>query len=190
MYLTAISVLADQPVPGMEQARLSVVCHCIRELIAGVPTVLSETAIERPDPNSEALKKRLPRLFRRVDLDADQDNIPVPRAAAKVVSKLIKTIALEEGRNRQLASALITGGTDESHPAIRQWTDAQKFFQRWTHLDRMVEGEREVPSDDEIRAQLQVIEDVIASRGSLFFHNLRDVQDLLDEANQSDGEQP
>lgn len=190
IYRTAIETLAIAAVPGSELARVSVICHCMRELMNGVPSAMSGIDIPRPDPNSDALKNRLPDLLKEVDLavDDDQESVPVPGKAAKTLDELIKTVAQELGRNRRLASAFITDGSDDNHPAIRQWMSAQRFFARWTHLDRMQEGDRNAPTDGVILANLRIVEDVIETRAGLFFANLETIEDILAAANAADAE--
>ncbi|WP_144661294.1 hypothetical protein [Paenarthrobacter nicotinovorans] len=183
MYRLVLSILAAPTVAGQEVARVSVICHGGRELMNGVPSVMSEIDIPRPDPNSDTLKRRLPELLREIELDVDQDLVPVPRSAAKTLSQLISAVAQEQGRNRRLASAVVTGATDDKHPAIKQWMEAQRFFLRWTHLDRLAEGGRDLPGDAELMSNLRIVEDVIDARAGLFFENLHSIEALLAEAN-------
>ncbi|WAH96166.1 hypothetical protein [Arthrobacter sp. MMS18-M83] len=188
IYHAAIETLAVAPVSGFELARVSVICHCVRELMNGVPSAMSGIDIPRPDPNSDALKNRLPDLLKKVDLavDDDQESVPVPNKAAKTLDELIKSVAQEQGRNRRLAIAFITDGSDDKHPAIRQWMSAQRFFARWTHLDRKEDGDRDAPTDVVILANLRIVEDVIETRAGLFFANLDAIEDILAAANAAD----
>ena len=188
MYRFSLSFLASPALPGSETARVSVFCHCGRELMNGVPSVMSDIDIPRPDPGSEALKHRLPNLLRDIDLDVDLDLVPVPRAAAKTLSDLISVVAQEQGRNRRLASAMVTGTADQKHPAINQWLSAQRFLAKWIHLDRVADRERELPSDEELLAALRVVEDVIDARAGLFFGNLHTIEEILAAANSTENE--
>ncbi len=95
----------------------------------------------------------------------------------------MKTRTQEDGRNRSNASALVAGGSDAEHPAIRQWQDAYKFFLGWTHFDRNHEGDRELPNDQEIWGVVRVVEDVIEVRTAVFFENLHSLEDLLSGIN-------
>lgn len=183
LYRTLCQAIQFAAEDGAEVARISVIGHCGRELMNGLPEVLSRVSIPRPSPGSTALKDRLPELLRDVDLDVDQDLIPVPRNAALTLSQLVRTVAQEQGRNRRLASSVVTDETDDQAPAIRQWTDAHKFFMSWTHLDRRSGAKRMLPSDDIIAAHLRVVEDIIETRTSAFFDVVRSVEDLLDIAN-------
>jgi len=188
MYVVALGIVATPAQAGCEVARVSVLCHCGRELMNGVPSVMSDIDIPRPNPNSDALKNRLPKLLEEIDLEVDQDLVPVPRSAAQTLSALISVVAQEQGRNRRLASALVTGSVEDKHPAIKQWIDAQRFFAKWTHLDRVAESERELPSDADLLARLRVVEDVIDARAGQFFENLHAIDAILALANAVDGE--
>jgi hypothetical protein len=167
------------------------ICHCMRELMIGLPAVMSDFSIPRPTPSSTFLMKQLPGLLAAhsdADLGLDQDLVPVPRAVAQVLASLISTATREEGRNRANTAALVTGESDADHPAIAQWLDAYQFFLSWTHLDRNHDQERPLPSDEALLASLRVVEDVIEVRSALFFVNLHALEDLLAEINDVDEE--
>jgi hypothetical protein len=188
-YKSALRMLDSDPEPGCEAARVSIVCHCMRELMNGLTSVLADTAIPRPKPSSSALLSQLPRLLNEnpdLDLNADQDVVPVPKAVAKHLHKLVGTRAREDGRNRINAAAVVTGGTDTEHPVITQWNDAYDFFLGWTHFDRNHERDRELPSDESILGAIRVVEDVVEVRTTAFFENVRSLQDLLNEINATD----
>lgn len=188
-YRMTLQLLATPAVEGCEAARVSMICHGIRELMNGLPTVLSDSFISRPNPSSDTLTRQLPELLAKhpdVTLDQDQDLIPIPRSVASALQDIISTVAQEKGRNRSNAAALVTGSTDVSHPAVAQWMTAQRFFLRWTHLDRNHERARDLPSDEELLSQIRIIEDIIVVRSTLFFDNLHTLNDLLSEINGED----
>lgn len=185
VYRTGLEALRSTPSEGCESARVSVACHCMRELMNGLPAVLGDTVVPRPEPPSSALMAKLPEMLARhpdVDLAAEQDSIPVPRAVAHALGALIGAAAQERGRNRANAAALVTGGTDARHPAIQQWMDAYQFFLGWTHLDRNHET-RPLPQDGDLLAAIRVVEDVIEVRTAVFFDNLHSIEALLAEIN-------
>ena len=62
---------------------------------------------------------------------------------------------------------------------------AAKFFVRWAHLQAGPTDVASLPSDDEIRDQVRVVEDLIEGVTRLFFDARRAVDDLLDEINQT-----
>jgi hypothetical protein len=167
------------------------ICHCMRELMNGLPAAMTGAAIPRVAPSSSSLLSKLPSLLSRhpgVDLGLDQDMVPVPRAVAQALSALLTARTQEDGRNRSNAAALVTGVSDGKHPAIEQWSSAYGFFMHWTHLDRNANDERPLPTDGEIRSFVRIVEDVIEVRTTAFFENVHAVQDLLAEINATDGE--
>lgn len=193
MYRTALDLLAAPALPGCESARVSTMCHCMRELMLALPAVMSTDpiAIPRPNPSSGSLLKQLPGLLAAhpdADLGLDQDLVPVPREVAQGLAALIKTATQEEGRNRANTAALVTGEPDARHPAIWQWTDAYNFFLNWTHLDRNHEQEKSLPTDETLRGNIRVVEDLVEVRSALFFQNLHAIEDLLAEINDVDEE--
>ena len=89
VYRLALVAIQTTSAPGDEAARISVICHCMRELMNGLPSVMADSAIPRPDPSSVALKDKLPGLLARhpdLDLDVDQDLVPVPKEVAQAFS--------------------------------------------------------------------------------------------------------
>lgn len=186
IYKTALRVLDKGSEEGLEAARVSVICHCMRELMTGLPAALADSVIPRPSPSSSSLVAQLPEVLAKhpdLDLGVDQDVVPVPKPVAVHMDSLVKARTQEDGRNRSNAAALVTGGRDPGHPAINQWQDAYRFFLGWTHFDRNHESDRELPSDEQIRSAMRVVEDVIEVRSALFFDNLRSLEDILAEAN-------
>ena len=163
----------------------------MRELMLGLPPVLTNSSEARPKPSSDALLSKLPSLLAEhpeVDLGADQDIIPVPREVASRLDELIRTRTQEAGRNRRNTTVLIAGDDSSDHPVIKQWQDAYRFFVRWAHLDRDEGSKRALPSDGTIDAHIRVVEDLIEVRTTAFFENLHSLQDLLDDINALDEE--
>lgn len=193
MYRTALAIISDEAVPGCESARISTICHCMRELMSGLPAIMSDISIPRPTPSSDSLMKDLPGLVALhpdVDLALDQDLVPVPRTFARVLATLVRTVSQEQGRNRANAAALVTGDSEANHPAMTQWLSAYRYFLNWTHLDRNHDQERLLPSDIDLLTNIRVVEDVIEVRGALFFENLHAVEDLLAEINELEEQAP
>ena len=191
IYRSALSTLRSEPESGCEAARVSMTCHCMRELMTGLPAVMADTAIPRPKPSSGSLVARLPELLAShpdVDLGVDQDIVPVPKKVAQALASLVTTATQEQGRNRSNAAALVTGGSDPKHPAIKQWLDAYEFFVGWAHLDRNHERDGNLPSNEELLTIIRVVEDVIDVRTTVFFENLHALDDLLASANAANGE--
>lgn len=190
MYRRALRELSCEPMPGDENARVSVICHCVRELVIGLPAVLSDFAEERPKPSSSSLVSKLPDLLSQhgVDLAVDGDIVPVPQEVAQAFHNIVVTANKEVGRNKRSAAALVTGGSDTKHPVLKQWDKAYRFLVGWAHLDRNHDEDRELPTDQQIRDVLRVVEDVIDVRTTVFFENVGAIKGLLAEINAVDEE--
>lgn len=189
MYRSAIDAMITAPSEGLESARVSVICHCMRELMNGLPSVMANDSIPRPKPSSGSLLTKLVQeiaAYPRLDLTLDQDLVRIPSTVATIINQLVAAVTIERGRNRSIAASLITGGADAKHPAVNQWREAQDFFLGWAHLDRNYEQQSELPSDSELWSNIEVVEDVIAVRSALFFDNLHVLKDLLAQANATD----
>jgi len=151
----------------------------------GLQTVMIENPIERVKPSSGEITKGLQKLVERhpeLDLGADQDLVPVPKPIAEQFLSLVGAAQKEYGRNRDIAAALVTAGTDRNHPAVKQWLDVyNSFFVRWAHIDS--HGDRELPSNTVLLASIKIVEDVIDVRTTDFFKNLRSVEGMLAQIN-------
>lgn len=186
IYRESIRMLSTPPEPGCESARVSVICHCMREVMNGIPSAIGDAASQRPDPSSQALATKLPGLLAAnpdVRLDADQDLIPVNRTVASAFAQLVKTVQLEDGRNQRDLAGFLTGDPNNRHVASKQWNEARRFFLGWTHLDRNHTSGRELPSDTKILEYISVVEDIVEARTAAFFDTIRVIQELLVDIN-------
>lgn len=186
VYKSALTTLQAAPQAGSDHARVSIICHCMRELMTGLPPAMADGIVERPKPSSGSLTGKLPNLLSdhpELDLNLDQDVIPVPKPVAHAVAEIVSAATKEQGRNRANAAALVTKGSDTQHPVVDQWMGTYQFFVGWAHLDRNHEGGRQLPADDEILVAMRVVEDVIEVFTTVFFENVRALDDLLSEIN-------
>jgi hypothetical protein len=188
LYMIALRELGSPALEGLESARISVICHCARELMLGALDVLVDTPEPRQKPSSGSLARNLPLVLSREggpDLRANQDLIPIPRAVAGAFADLIDASTREQGRNQRNAATLVTGNADGFHPSIKEWGSAYGFFVQWAHVDQ--HHRRDLPHDTTLAHHLRIVEDVIEVRMNLFFENLSTVEDLLALANSTDG---
>ena len=188
LYVIALRELGSPATDGLESARISVICHCARELMLGALEILVDTPEPRQTPSSSSLARNLPLVMSRAggpDLRANQDLIPIPRTVASAFADLIDASTREQGRNQRNAAALVTGSADGSHPSIKEWGRAYGFFVQWTHVDQ--HRRKNLPDDATLALHLRIVEDVIEVRMNLFFENLSTVEDLLALANATDG---
>ena len=186
VYRTALRVLESAREPGSEAARVSVICHCMRELTNGLPAAFADTVIPRPVPSSSSLLAQLPHVLAKhpgVDLALEQDFLPVPKTVAFHIGALVQARIQEDGRNVSNIRALIAGTETSPQPAVRQWKEANAFFLKWTHLDRTHDRPRELPTDQELTAWIRIVEDIVEVRAAVFFENLRALEDLLSVIN-------
>jgi hypothetical protein len=186
MYFLAISTLETPAGQQQETAAMAVACHCMREVMMGLPSMLQIDAAPRPNPSTTSLLGKLPRLIQKhqnVDLRADQDSIALPKHLVYFLADIADANTKEVGRNTANASLLLTGGSDLRHPVMAQWKQSYDFFVGWAHLDRNFGQGRPLPERKEIDRHIAVVEDVIDVRSALFFDNLSTVRELLANAN-------
>lgn len=181
-YRRAVEEVNRQPQDSDRAARVLVICHCMREVMNGLPEAMADEFIDRPKPSSHSLLAKLPALqslHAGFDLDADLDLVPVPKQLAGAISSMIAAYVREQGRNRSNTAALVNGGNDPEHPAVKQWMDAYRFFVGWAHFDRNFADHLPLPSDDRITAAMRVVEDLVEVRAAEFFDNVRTIEELL-----------
>ena len=188
LYSIAMRELETCHPDAVESARVSVICHCVRELMLGAIDMLVEIPEPRQMPSSTGLTSQILKISAKqggLDLRADQDLVPVPRELATALADLIETRTRENGRNQRNVAALVTGNADDSHVSTKDWSKSYDFFLKWTHADR--HHANDLPDDSTIIRHLRVVEDVIEVRMNLFFENLAAVEDILALANGTNG---
>jgi hypothetical protein len=186
MYQRTIQEVQSHGDLHIAAARVSIICHCMREVMNALPALLADSATVRPNPSSATLVNQLPELLASHPIPNPRPTdelTPVPQALLSAIRAIADAAAKESNANTSNAMALISSYHDAPHPVIQQWRSAQHFFLEWTHLDRNPSAERTLPSDSVLLNNIRVVEDVIEVRTNLFFENLRVVQDLLDIAN-------
>ena len=112
----------------------------------------------------------------------------MPQPVAAAFDKLIKTAVQEKVRSRDIAAAMLTDDGNAKHPAVGQWMDARGFFVKWAHIHAEPSDPASLPTDDDIRRHVQVVEDLIEGVTRLFFDARRAVDDLLIEINRTEEE--
>ncbi|WP_150462253.1 hypothetical protein [Nesterenkonia ebinurensis] len=186
LYSSGIRHLVEIPAPGEERARIAHIGHAMREVVNGMPDVLMGGELRPKRKSSADLIKHLPYLAAKspgIDLTVDGGQVPVSKPLATQFQEIIEVATAEVGRSRSDAAALLTDDGREETPAIGQWITARDAFVAWCHWERKPTAEMDLPSDDEIEAQIKTVEDVISARTADFFAARQRVDDLLESAN-------
>jgi hypothetical protein len=188
------------PIPGDEKARLSLVSHCIRELMNNLPDALGDVkdfpASRGGDENRarDGLVAAVSK-FRGVPVDQPveetapanpSDKVTVPADLLDAAENLVSLFKDGETRGELRDSAAVLGYIDRYHPALKPWRAVRKFFMSFAHLDRLKAtgtGGRDLPSDDKVMSQIAIIEASMRVRLGAFFDNLNEVRVLANQAN-------
>lgn len=190
MYRAALRFLATDVEDGDRRMRVAYICHAMREVMNRFADAIGASSSDRIKPPSDAQVQALPDLLAShpdLALDsADQELIPIPQAVAAAFDKLIKTAVQEKIRTRDIAAAVLTDDGNSDHPAVRQWMDTRRFFVRWAHLRAKPSDLASLPSDDDLRSRVRVVEDLIEVVTRFFFEARDAVEDLLAEINQTE----
>ncbi len=190
MYRAALVLLAEPAKTGDERARISHICHSMREVMNRVLGAMGTTASPRIRPSSADQVQALPDLlsqFPGLSLDGEGDSIPVPRAVAVNFEKLIKTAVQEKGRSRDDIASLLTDDGNRDHLAVRRWIETRTFFVKWAHLHDVPPELSRLPTDDLLRTHVAVFDELFDAVITGFFERLHSVEDLLADINAVQG---
>jgi hypothetical protein len=180
-YKTAMLELQQTADTGLERARVSTICHAVRELINGLPSVMGETSSERINPSSWELLRNLPEIS--IDTRGEEPIVAIPRELASLIEDLARTAALESKRVRDDLTGLLVDTPQDDHPLVTPWNQTRRWFVKWAHWDRPTDEARPIPTDDQILERLRLIEDVVEARTAAFFDSRHAIDDLLAKAN-------
>jgi hypothetical protein len=189
IYHCGIDLLDSTRVVGTERARIALICHAMRELVIGVPALLSDEIVKRSGTTSSSLVQRLASLTQdlpALDLSGDLSYVAVPRDIATHLASLIEVAQLESARSHANDALLVTRSSNQKSPAVKQWRDAREYFVEWAHWDRKSPAEAEqrvLPTDAEILERVVVAEDLIRVRLNGFFDSRHEIDDFLAEIN-------
>jgi hypothetical protein len=189
MYRATLRMLASGDRDSERRMWIAHVCHSMREVMNRFADAVGANSSEQIKPSSSEQVQALPTLiadYPELVLDQEQELIPVPKGVAAAFDRLIKTAVQEKIRSRDIAAALLTDDGNTDHPAVSQWMDARRYFVRWAHIGAEATEPTKLPTDDDIRDKIRVVEDLIEGVTKLFFDARRSVDDLLAEINQTE----
>ncbi len=201
LYRRLIRLLDEKPEGSEHLARVSLIGHCVRELINRLPDILADVPdmLEPVIPKSGDMVRRLPGLTERytetlamVSGPTSEDGnhqrtdlVPVPRPLFEALHDITNATARETARAKERDAVVVARARTASGPAYARWRAARKFFMEFTHLDNHVgQEERQIPSDEQIIEHLGVVEAALSSRLTGFFDNRRILDEFLSEVNQ------
>jgi hypothetical protein len=187
MHRTARQLLASTAKPGDERARVSLICHSMRELMKHLPEAISGGDRDAGGPRSNDYVRKLPGIVAKypaLDLSQDAENVPVPQEIARFLADLIKAAISEDGRFLSDIATFLTDDGNSKHPAVREWYKTYNSFVRWAHLPGHQSDVHSIPSDGELRRWIEVAEAHMDGVRAQFFDSLHAIEDLLAEANQ------
>ncbi|WP_144413178.1 hypothetical protein [Corynebacterium testudinoris] len=152
-----------------------------------LPEALGSAGSASGGPRSSTHVRKLPALvarFPNLDLLQEVENVPVPKELAVFLHELVKAAVAEDGRVAANAAALLTDDGNANHPVVREWREITVFFVKWAHLHDEESGPESIPSDDDLRRQVELAETLMDGVRAEFFDSLHAIEDLLAEANQ------
>ncbi|WP_054951732.1 hypothetical protein [Flaviflexus massiliensis] len=186
VYRTALALLNAEVGEVDRRTKVSLIAHCMRELMNRVLDAFDRPIGPRFEPSSSEQIRRLPDLlakFPELELDGDRESVPVPQEIATAMSKIFKAAVQEKRRIRDDVAALITDDGNANHVAVTRWIDSRTYFVKWTHLQNKDIEVAALPVDDEIREHMGVFEELLDGVITAFFTARQSINDLLAEIN-------
>jgi hypothetical protein len=201
LYRQAILLMDSQPMPGDDKARLSLVSHCVRELMNNLPDALGDVkdfpANRRGDEEKAradliAAVEMLEGMPRDQPVEAGSPldkpgKVTVPADFLDAAVNFAGVFKDGETRVRLRDSAALLGYIDRYHPALKPWKAARDFFMSFAHLDRHKSdrpGGHGLPTDERVMAHIAIIEASMRVRLGAFFDSLNEVRALAGQANE------
>jgi len=189
LYRGAIRELSRFIEPGEEASHVGLVCHSMRELMAGLPGIFSEEVRKR-DGEADNLVRDLPELAAKypdMDLELDQKEIPVPREIALRLRYIITSQREIAGRIRTNQRLLLTGDAGLDLKDVRTWNDLYRYFQGHAHWDRMYRSSP-LPSDERLNSKIALVDGLMEPRVRPFLEGRPAVEELLRRLNGEGGQ--
>lgn len=197
LYRRAIDALSERP---LTHGALVVAAHCIRDLVNGLPDVITDAGevpahvpLSRPAHQLASVWQSHPDRLGPVEnpvtaaVTRDGDVEPIMTApvalveAARQVAEASLTVT-ENSRRRR--SALVLGRMElRLHPTVRIFQESVNVFEQLRHPQRG----REVNLDavlDRVDDALVVIESALEARLGSFFESVEELMDVLAAANE------
>lgn len=201
LYENAITLLSEEKISGKEHVRLSVIGHCIRELINLLPDALEDVdgmLLSGWKDNNTEIEKLISSLEKEAGGDIgslvsdETDNsgqarrVLITQGTLNAMAEWAKSEQEKKVRERQRDSITVLGSIDSRSPALIPWGNARKFFMRRTHIKRnfpLRDNLINLPDDTEVLYHLSAIEACLRVRLCGFFDIYDEINDLLKDAN-------
>jgi hypothetical protein len=200
LYRRAIDALGEQPVT---QGSLVIAGHCIRDLVNGLPDVLTDVdAVPAYSDMSKPTRELSDAWAAHEDIlgpaDPEEgvpDDDPPPDARMTVPTVVVRTvrkvvIATRAGatNSRRRHSALVLGRVELGQdPTVMLFRDSVRVFERLRHPQRGREIEVTDDTMSRVMRSLEIIEGALEARMGSFFATVEDLLDVIEAANERDG---
>jgi len=184
LYRAALRELSRPVEPGEEASHVGLVCHSMRELMLGLPGVVSEEVRKRED-DASTLAHQLPGIVNKypdLDLNLELQEVPVPQELARHFKRMVDAEREAEGRIKANARLLLTGDAGLHSGDVSTWLDTYRYFQTRAHWDR---GQRSkpLPSNRQLENKIVVVEDLMEPRVRPFLEGRPAIEQLLARIN-------
>ena len=192
MYRAGVMLLRDESIP--DRGRL--IAHIVREIGNRLPNVFGITRVT----GTPRLVRQLVKTWQQCGLPTDltatlnegnpaPGNVPtysIPQPAARAIGELLQDEADAEGRALEHAILLFREISPEARlpveqlrPTALKWVAVLKWFRKRAHIP-----EEPLPiQEDELRGNFEIFEALLGSMLRPFFSTLKDVDEILEEAN-------
>lgn len=192
LYAHAIDSFAVSP---PSRPLLMVGSHCIRELVPSLLQLLQLETPARADASRAA--KDLANSWEAYGLRLDEDGVPrrenellpVPLAVYAAARSVAAAGSAGSQNARTITALLALGHTSEINSApLRRLHDSLEEFRRWSHHSDYTKPLKNVPSIEEVEAQLLVFEEALMTRFANRGDRVSALRKRLNRANEREAE--
>jgi len=188
LYQHAIDMLSDVEVT---RSRLIIGCHCLRELLAGLPFVMQDPVEPRQDVGGAARQLALAWEEAGLTLDtpgaaapSDGRAFAVPVDVYETARQVASAAAAGAGRALSRSGTIVTGQPlPPTSPQLLRFHRASQRLPGRAHFRSYADPSAALPTSEQLEDDLVALEDGLRSRLSYFGQQVAAVDAVLAKAN-------
>jgi hypothetical protein len=201
LYGRAIDALGERP---LNRGSLVIAGHCIRDLVNGLPDVLTDVDSLPAYSDMTTPARELSQVWAQhedvlgsvdtdgnhaSDVNRDSDaRMTVPTVVVRAARSVVVASRAGDLNARRRHSALVLGRSEvRQDPTVKVFRDSVRIFERLRHPQRGREITVTEGTLPKLLRALEIIEGALEGRMGNFFATVEDLMDLLDAANERDG---
>lgn len=184
MYERCVNAVAEyQEDSRTARADISIIGHCVREIINRLPDMLARETGKTRRGDEDKAQRTLISEFEQSEGEITSTNNGIVQIPASLYDALSDYCdAVQAGSdNAKSRDYIVTSASKKLTPAYPPWRQARKFFMGYTHLGA---GDgKALPTAEEVKEQIERIESALAVRTGHFFDSKSRLVMILEKTN-------